>query len=438
MNNVANWKDKLPANWTTLPLKAVATYSVSSVDKLTNEEEIPVELCNYVDVYKNDFIDQSLLFMKASASKEEINKYSVQAGDVLITKDSESWDDIGIPALVTFTREKLLCGYHLAIIRPNRKTVNPEFLFRSLQSKEIRIQLELASTGVTRFGLPKHEIGKLLLAVPNIETQNKIVKLLKKEFQKINSLILAKEKLIKILESKRQALVASAITKGVNPNAKMKISGIDWIGEVPANWDISKVKYLSNKIGSGVTPKGGAEVYQSEGIPILRSQNIHFDGLKLEDVAFISSEIHKSMSNSRVQNGDVLLNITGASIGRCFYFEGQFDEANVNQHVCIIRPNDKILTKYLYLFLSSDIGQMQIAFSQVGGGREGLNLESLKDFLVPLPSLKEQQEIVNIVEKEKRQIVELEQKTYSTISLLKEKKESLISSAVTGQIEITE
>src|SRR5438128_1420735 len=157
MMDILHWKDKLPSGWKALPLKAVANYYVSSVDKIIKEEEIPVSLCNYTNVYKNDVITTNIEFMQGSASKDEIVKYKLEVGDVIITKDSESWDDIAIPAIVKETKDDLVCGYHLAIIRHNNKRLNPLFLFHCLQSKEIRVQLELASTGVTRFGLPKDE-----------------------------------------------------------------------------------------------------------------------------------------------------------------------------------------------------------------------------------------------------------------------------------------
>ena len=134
MNSIFYWKDILPNNWDVLPLKAVASYSVSSVDKIIKEEEIPVELCNYTDVYKNDFITSDLEFMKGSATEEEIAKYKLEVGDVIITKDSESWDDIAIPALVKETKNNLVCGYHLSIIRPDTDKIFPPYLFYCLHA----------------------------------------------------------------------------------------------------------------------------------------------------------------------------------------------------------------------------------------------------------------------------------------------------------------
>lgn len=430
------WKNTLPSDWAVMPLKAVATYKVSSVDKVIKEDEESVSLCNYTDVYKNDFITNDLDFMQGSATEDEIEKYRLEVGDVLITKDSETWDDIAIPALVKETKDNLLCGYHLAIIKPDRKKLFPDFLFRCLQSKEIRVQMELASTGVTRYGLPKDEIGRASLPIPDIKTQKLISGYIEKETKEIDKLIKAKEIQLQLLSEKRKSLLTQVVTKGINANVKFKDSGINWLGMIPIHWDLKRLKYITSKIGSGVTPKGGATVYTKEGIPLLRSQNIHFSGLKLDDVVFISEEIHESMENSKVFEGDVLINITGASIGRCFYYNGELGEANVNQHVCILRPNQMVKTEYLYLLLSSNIGQNQVWLNQVGGGREGLTFESIKTFIFPLPDLVEQNQIIEQAKIYDENIRNLEMLTEQSLNLLKERRSTIISSAVTGQLKI--
>lgn len=112
-------------------------------------------------------------------------------------------------------------------------------------------------------------------------------------------------------------------------------------------WPLDRIKDHVDKIGSGVTPTGGAAAYLDAGIPLLRSQNIHFDGLRLDDVAYIATETHYEMRGSKVHPGDVLLNITGASIGRCTFVPENFGEANVNQHVCIIRSKGGLEHRFL-------------------------------------------------------------------------------------------
>ena len=139
-----------------------------------------------------------------------------------------------------------------------------------------------------------------------------------------------------------------------------------------------RVKDFVTKVGSGVTPKGGAETYQESGIPLFRSQNVLDNGFLLDDIAYISEEIDEDMSGSRVKAGDVLLNITGASIGRCYYTSDSFVRGNVNQHVCIIRTRKSIVKpEYLHYCIISDIGQEYIRLSQTGANREGLTIEDI-------------------------------------------------------------
>lgn len=180
---------------------------------------------------------------------------------------------------------------------------------------------------------------------------------------------------------------------------KYKPSGIEWLGDIPEHWDVKRVKDLTIKIGSGVTPSGGAEVYQDSGIPFFRSQNILNNKLLLDDIAYITKEVDSKMANSRIRPNDVLLNITGASIGRCFYAPEDFKKGNVNQHVCIIRPKRKsIQTKNLHYEFISQFGQIFIDLSQNGANREGLNFQQIKKFLFLVPPSCEQTAIANYLD----------------------------------------
>lgn len=160
-----------------------------------------------------------------------------------------------------------------------------------------------------------------------------------------------------------------------------------------------RIKDYTTKVGSGVTPRGGAETYLDKGIPLFRSQNVTNDGFLLEDIAYISEEVDEIMKGTRVKPGDVLLNITGASIGRCFYTSKDFDRGNVNQHVCIIRPKINVtLPSYLHYCLISDKGQEQINLRQTGANREGLSIEDIKGVSFDVPSISEQQRIVDYLD----------------------------------------
>lgn len=182
--------------------------------------------------------------------------------------------------------------------------------------------------------------------------------------------------------------------------------------EFEGDWKSIKLENIASKIGSGKTPLGGDKVYQTEGIPFIRSQNVNSDQLILDDT-FIPLEVHKSMNTSKVIANDILLNITGASIGRSCVVPNDFIEGNVNQHVCIIRiKNEKQI--FIQKIISSNIGQKLIYETQTGSGREGLNFESIKKFKINIPSLPEQQKIadylstvdnkINLLEEKKAQL----------------------------------
>ncbi len=199
-------------------------------------------------------------------------------------------------------------------------------------------------------------------------------------------------------------------------------------------WPTDRIKDLTSKIGSGVTPSGGAASYVKSGIPLLRSQNIHFDGLHLDDVAFITEETHAGMAGTQVHEGDVLLNITGASIGRCTSAPAGLGEANVNQHVCIVRPSCRLDHKFLAYFLSSSWGQDQILSSFTGASRQGLSMKELGSIQIPLPPLFDQRLIATYLDRSCAAIDAAVSLKRWQIKTLEAFKVSLVESAVTSGI----
>ena len=330
---------------------------------------------------------------------------------------------------------KIRCCIHDGFVYFPQLSINPEYLYYVF-STGLPYQ-GLGKLG-TQLNLNTDTVGEIFIPIPDKADIEKIIFFLDLKTAEIDSIIAKKERLIELYEEEKAAVINHAVTKGLDTSAKMKDSGIEWLGEIPEHWEVKKLKHLVCKIGSGVTPKGGASVYQQSGIPLLRSQNIHFDGLRLDDVAYISDEIHNDMSGSKVLSGDVLLNITGASIGRCYFVDDKLGEANVNQHVCIIRPLKGFITKFIYFLLCSNIGQIQIDLEQTGGGREGLNFEALGSFVIPAVNEEEQAAIVQYVETKCSRIDAIISKFKRQIELLKEYRTALISEAVTGKIDVRE
>ncbi len=168
-------------------------------------------------------------------------------------------------------------------------------------------------------------------------------------------------------------------------------------GEFADEWDIKLINDITSKVGSGSTPSGGASVYVDKGVLFIRSQNINNDQLIFDDATYISQSIHDKMKGSTVQANDVLLNITGASIGRSCVVPESFIEGNVNQHVSIIRFLDGYVPRFYQKYLSSERGQRHISSLQVGGGREGLNFQAIRKIAIPCPDTNEQQKIADFL-----------------------------------------
>ena len=168
----------------------------------------------------------------------------------------------------------------------------------------------------------------------------------------------------------------------------------------PKGFIVSKLSNLTTLVSSGSTPLGGASTYLTQGILFIRSQNVLMNKFKFDDVAYISEETHNKMSRTKVNKYDVLLNITGASIGRVNYFEGEDGSANVNQHVCIIRPVlEKIMPQYLTFFIGNDFFQRKIIRENSGATRQALNFQQIKNFEIPVPSIMLQNQFAQIVQK---------------------------------------
>ncbi len=237
-----SWLGKVPAHWEVRRLRNVAELRVSNVDKHTREGETLVRLCNYVDVYKNDRIRSSMPFMAATATADELERFRLRSGDVLITKDSEAWDDIGVPALVQEVDDDVASGYHLALLRSDAGHLNGEFLYRAVQNRGVAYQFHVRANGVTRYGLSHEAIKSVCLPLPPLPEQAAIVRFLDHADRRIRRYIRAKQKLITLLEEQKQALIHRAVTRGLDPNVRLKPSGVEWLGAAPEHWEVRRLK----------------------------------------------------------------------------------------------------------------------------------------------------------------------------------------------------
>jgi len=372
--------------------------------------------------------------MNATATEEELNKFRLHEGDVLITKDSESWDDIAIPAYVKESSDEMVCGYHLAHIHPNTEKLTGKYLFFSFMSDDIRIQFETSATGITRYGIPKYAIDNGFFVIPPLPEQKQIAKYLDHKTAKIDSLIKKKKRLIELLKEERITVINQAVTKGLDPNVPMKDSGIEWLGEIPAHWEVKRLKYLSDVVlGKMLTPndKGGYHLK-----PYLRAKNLTWLKVDAEDIKemwFSEAEL----SQYRVVKDDLLVS-EGGEVGRTCIWNEEIPECYIQNSVNRVRFYEKLVPRYfLYLFLIyGHKGHFDAVVSRVSIAH--LTKEKLIDISFIVPPFDEQEEIVNFIEKETARIDSIISKSEKEIELLQEYRTALISEVVTGKIDVRE
>ena len=298
------WRERLPSHWQIRRLRSVVEMHVSNVDKHTNENEIPVRLCNYVDVYYNDRIDGSLPHMNATVSPAEADRFLLKPNDVIITKDSEAWNDIAVPALVTNPPDDLICGYHLAILRPS-DTINGAYLARALRTPSIAHQFHVAAQGITRYGLTHNSILSASVPLPSLDEQAAIVHYLDHADELINRYISAKERLIALLEEQRQAVIQQAVTRGLDPNSPTKDSGVPWIGDVPKHWHVASVKrHYDIRLGKMLQP----ERHTPEDIlvPYLKAINVQWFNVSTENAPTTWAS-QRDIQEYAITKGDLLV-----------------------------------------------------------------------------------------------------------------------------------
>lgn len=212
------WLGDIPTHWKVKKLKYVSLVQPSNVDKKSNDKEVSVKLCNYVDVYKNEFITTDIDFMEATAKEEEIEKFKLKIGDVLFTKDSETPTDIAVPALVKIESDDLVCGYHLAQIRANENEILGEYIFRLFQSKNFNSNFEIAANGITRYGLSIDAIKSVLIPIPPIEEQKSIVDFILDKTSEIDIITKRISQEIELIKEYRTSLINEVVTGKITLN----------------------------------------------------------------------------------------------------------------------------------------------------------------------------------------------------------------------------
>ncbi|WP_116600052.1 restriction endonuclease subunit S [Primorskyibacter marinus] len=400
-----------------MKLRHLADIQNSNVDKVIIEGEQPVRLCNYVDVYKNDFITPDMEFNPGSATRTEIDRFRVKVGDVIITKDSEDRHDIGVPAYVRKTADDLVCGYHLTMLRAFKNRADGAFLFWALQSKPAKEAFAIAANGVTRYGLTQEGIKGLPLWVPNLPTQKRIAAYLDRETARIDELIAKKERLVDLLQERGSA-AREELLWGEGPISKLG----HHISILPG-YAFASASFSDNP----------------EDIRLLRGANVGVDEVRWDDTVYWPASEVKGVERFRLKAGDLVMGMDRPWIsGGIRVAEVQESDLPclLLQRVCKISPRKTLEARYLKSMLESKKFVAYFEPILTGVSVPHISGDQISNFRFPFVGVDEQIRRMDHLEKITRSIQPITRATQISTDRLREYRAALITAAVTGQLDV--
>ena len=425
------WLEYVPRHWNVKKLKFLANVQPSNIDKKIKDGEFPIVLCNYTDVYYNDFVDNFMDFMKASATKEQINKFTLSAGDTIITKDSEDPNDIAVPTFVPADLPGVVCGYHLSMIRPYDISFGA-FIKRVFECNYSRSYFATRSNGLTRYGLGTYALENVFFSIPPKKEAVVIANFLDHETSKIDTLIEKQQLLIKLLKEKRQAVISHAVTKGLNPDAPMRDSGVEWLGEVPEHWTVKRTGLLFTECSARAS--NDIELLY----PVL-SVSIHHG---ISDKELNENELDRKITRSEdkslykvVHHNDLAYNMMRA-------WQGGFGASRLSGLVSpayvVCKPKTSMNSYYFELVLrtSNAIAELKKYSRGITDFRLRLYWDEFKNIRILVPPSEEVDNILNLIKESNLKYDNLILVADHQIKLLKERRTALISAAVTGKIDV--
>ncbi|MDF9415733.1 restriction endonuclease subunit S [Bacillus altitudinis] len=430
---------EIPVNWNTTKLKFIASEDKNSfVDgpfgsDLKNEEYvesgIPVIQLNSIKEGKlrlNNF--KYVSDEKASS----LFRHTAFPGDLVIAKMAAP---IARSAVVPATFEKYIIVADCIKLK-TKEHQNVSFINYVMNTPFIVAQAERFSNGTTRSRVNLGIIKNLVIPLPSYEEQLEIVKFLDYKIQKIDQLIESVQKKVDLLEQQRQSIITEAVTKGLNPNVKMKDSGVEWIGDIPEHWKFTRLDFIS-RVKARLGWKGlKAEEYVEDGYAFLATPNLKERNIDFKNVNYITEERYLESPEIMLEVGDVLLAKDGSTLGIVNVVRSLPKNATVNSSIAVIRPTGKIDSVYFYYYLKSTYIQDVINQIKDGMGVPHLFQADIKKFKILLPPMDEQVVIAKYLDEETLILEQLVGKVKKQIEKLKEYRQSLIYEAVTGKIDV--
>lgn len=315
-----------------------------------------------------------------------------------------------------------------------KTSVRLPFLYHLMTA--MKQPMVMTATVSTQQNLNTDQICALEAVCPPEPEQERIATFLDHETIKIDSLIAEQQRLIELLKEKRQAVISHAVTKGLNPNVRMKDSGIEWLGEVPEHWSVQRIKNLSTVISKGTTPTTVGLQFTSEGVRFFKAENITEAGVMVNPEFFISESTHALLLRSALEPEDVLVVIAGATTGRAAVLDASLLPANTNQAVSFVRLHERSFAPFLAFWMTTQAVKELILISSVQSAQPNLSMEDLGNVPVPIPPQNERMNVIRHLSAESERLDKLTVEGERAIDLLQERRTALISAAVTGQIDV--
>jgi type I restriction enzyme S subunit len=423
------WLGEVPEHWGVMRLSR----------KLENMPCYGVLVPEYVDdgvpMLRINDIENGL------ASRDDLKKISTQLSDEYSRTLLEE-GDIALAVVGTIGRslivDKQLVGCNLsravAKVRPS-KDLSSRMLRWIFESLSFKRYTDLLCVGTAQRVLNMSTLASFCVTIPSCQEQVSIATFLDHETAKIDALIAEQQHLIELLQEKRKAVISHAVIKGLNPDAPMKDSGVEWLGEVPEHWVISPIKYLA-RVGNGSTPnRDNLDYWADDGFPWLNSSVVNKAEV-LEAERFVTKLALKECHLPIVEPPAALVGITGQGRTRGMAAQLMFT-ATVNQHVAFIKPStNRIKVDYLLRVLEASYDRLRLDSEGSGSTKGAITCEQLGLWSVPLPDHPEQEEIVSFLKGQVEMHESLKTDSERTISLLQERRSALISAAVTGKIDV--
>ena len=430
------WLGEVPAHWDAGPLKHVIASiesgtSVNAIDEPATNGQVGVLKTSCV--YSNRFrIEEN-----KTVVEDELDRVSCQLRvDTLIVSRMNTPDLVGAAGHV----ERAKAGIYLPdrLWQVELRNALPSFVHYWTQSVLYRASVKVACSGTSSSmqNLGQDQFKSFPIGVPSLAEQSAIANFLDRETAKIDALMAEQEKLIVLLKEKRQALISHAVTKGLNPDAPMKDSGVEWLGQVPAHWEVMPLKRDLAFITSG--SRGWAEHYADDGELFIRIGNLTREtlGLDLSDIQRVDVPGRAEGERTIVRPGDLLFSIT-AYLGSVAVVPGGIEKAYVSQHVALARLIGKKLSpRWVGYIVLSFVGKTYLDEQAYGGTKIQLGLDDVANLVCVVPPLNEQKAIVSFLDSETAKTHDLVEEAEHAIGLLKERRSALISAAVTGKIDV--